>query len=338
MPVTTGVQNDILASTLRILRDREVDNTFRIIPLLNAVNTLGNVEEVDGGSYIDAPVILTDHSTITQLSTGYEAVSLAVKDPLRTASYSWCDAAAPIVITRKEELSNKGERAIIRIAEARLKQTMGMFKREVEKQIIAGSSTILTDLQTLNGLDAATGWFEELAFGSQTNTVGGIAKTSFPTSWQNQVQNGSFAANGLKKMQQLLIDCQQFAPEGDVDLILASPLSYGLYKDELQQLERYVSATEERNMAGRLALQFNGAAMYIEPNLGFTGSGGVNKMSMYYLNTKLFNIYFDKDAKFELGDMETISGYAAMSAQIALRMQVTTANLSGHGILINAET
>ena len=338
MPVTTGVQNDILASTLRILRDREVDNTFRIIPLLSAVNTLGNVEEVDGGSYIDAPVILTDHSTITQLTTGYEAVSLAVKDPLRTASYSWCDAAAPIVITRKEELSNKGERAIIRIAEARLKQTMGMFKREVEKQIIAGSSTILTDLQTLNGLDAATGWFEELAFGSQVNTVGGISKTAFPTSWQNQVQNGSFAANGLKKMQQLLIDCQQFAPEGDVDLILASPISYGLYKDELQQLERYVSATEERNMAGRLALQFNGAAMYIEPNLGFTGSGGVNKMSMYFLNTKLFNVYFDKDAKFELGDMETISGYAAMSAQIALRMQVTTQNLSGHGILINAET
>lgn len=338
MPTTTGVQNDILASTLRILRDREVDNTFRIIPLLDAVNRLGNVEDVDGGSYIDAPVILTDHSTITQLTTGYEAVSLAVKDPMRTASYSWCDAAAPIVITRKEELSNKGERAIIRIAEARLKQTMGMFKREVEKQVIAGSSTILTDLQTLNGLDAATGWFEEAAFGSQTNTVGGISKTAFPTSWQNQIQNGSFAANGLKKMQQLLIDCQQFAPEGDVDLILASPISYGLYKDELQQLERYTSATEERNMAGRLALQFNGAAMYIEPNLGFTGSGGVNKMSMYFLNTKLFNIYFDKDAKFELGDMETISGYAAMSAQIALRMQVTTANLSGHGILINAET
>ena len=337
MPVTTGVQNDILASTLRILRDREVDNTFRIIPLLDAVNRLGNVEKVDGGSYIDAPVILTDHSTITQLTTGYEAVSLAVKDPLRTASYSWCDAAAPIVITRKEELSNKGERAIIRIAEARLKQTMGMFKREVEKQVIAGSSTILTDLQSLNGLDAATGWFEELAFGSQVNTVGGIAKSSFPTSWQNQVQDGSFAANGLKKMQQLLIDCQQFAPEGDVDLILASPISYGLYKDELQQLERYVSATEERNMAGRLALQFNGAAMYIEPNLGFTGTLG-NKMSMYFLNTKLFNVYFDQDAMFELGDMESISGYAAMSAQIALRMQVTTQNLSGHGILINAET
>jgi len=215
MPTTTGVQNDILATTLRILRDQLVDSTFKAVPLMDAVNSLGNVEKVDGGSYIDAPVILTDHSMITQLTTGYEAVSLAVKDPLRTASYSWCDAVAPVVLTRKEELSNKGERAVVRIMEARLKQTMGMFKREIEKQIVAGSSTILTDLQTLNGLDAATGWFEELAFGSQTNTVGGISKASFPTSWQNQVQNGSFAANGLKKMQQLLIDCQQFAPEGD---------------------------------------------------------------------------------------------------------------------------
>ena len=338
MPVTTGVQHDILASTLRILRDKEVDNTFRIIPLIDAVNTLGNVEDVDGGSYIDSPVILTDHSTITQLTTGYEAVSLAVKDPMRTASYSWCDATAPVVITRKEELSNKGERAIIRIAEARLKQTMGMFKREIEKQLIAGTSTILTDLQTLNGLDAATGWFEEAAFGSQVNSVGGIAKSSFPTSWQNQVQDGSFAANGLKKMQALLIDCQIYSPEGDVDLILASPISYGLYKEELQQLERYVSSSELRNMAGRLGLEFNGATMYIEPNLGFTGSGGVNKMSMYFLNSRLFQVYFDRDAKFELGDMENISGYAAMSSQIAVRMQICSSNLSGHGVLVNAET
>ncbi len=338
MPTTTGVQNDILASTLRILRDREVDNTFRIIPLIDMVSKLGNVEDVDGGSYVDHPVILTDHSSITQLSNGYESVSLAVKDPMRTASFDWCDAVAPVVITRKEELSNKGDRAIIRIAEARLKQTMGMFKREIEKQLIAGTSTILTDLESLNGLDAATGWFEELAFGSQGNTVGGIAKSSFTESWQNQVQDGSFASNGLKKMQSLLIDCQQYAPEGDVDLILASPTSYGLYKDELQQLERYVSATEERNMAGRLALEFNGAAMYIEPNLGFTGSGASNKMSMYFLNTKLFSVYFDREAKFNLTDMESISGYAARSAQLCVRMQVAPSNLSGHGILVNAET
>jgi len=36
--------------------------------------------------------------------------------------------------------------------------------------------------------------------------------------------------------------------------------------------------------------------------------------------------------------MESISGYAAMSAQIAVRMQICSSNLSGHGLLVNAET
>jgi hypothetical protein len=59
MPVTTGVQNDILATTLRILRDQLVDSTFKAVPLMDAVNSLGNVEMVDGGSYIDAPSPIT---------------------------------------------------------------------------------------------------------------------------------------------------------------------------------------------------------------------------------------------------------------------------------------
>ena len=141
MPTTSGVQADILASTLRILRDQEVDSTFRAIALLDACQRAGNIERVSGGSYVDVPLILTDHSSITQLSSGYESVSLAVKDAMRTGTSSWCDAVAPIVLTKKEELSNKGERAIIRIAEARMKQVMGMLRREINKQIVTGKPT-----------------------------------------------------------------------------------------------------------------------------------------------------------------------------------------------------
>ena len=332
-----AIQPDILASTLRILRDKFVDNTFKNIPLVENMQRLGLIDQVDGGSKINHPVILTDHSSLTQLSSGYESVNLAVKDPLRTAEHNWCDFVAPIVLTRKEELTNKGERAQVRILEARLKQVMGMVKREIEKQLIAGSSSVLTELETLNGVGANTGWFEEGNFGSQTNVVGGIRKDDFPTSWQNQVQNvaGDFANNGIKKMQQLIIDVQQFAPEGDVDIILASPISYGLYKDQLQQLERYVSATEQRNMAGRLGLEFNGAAMYVEPNL--VASSGGTDLSMYFLNSTLFSIYFDKDAYFEVSPMEKVSGYLAMACEIMCRMQICSSNLSGHGIIVNAE-
>ena len=340
-----ALQPDILASTLRILRDKYVDNTFKSIPLIENMQNLGLVEKVDGGSKINHPVVLTDHSTITQLSSGYESVNLAVKDPLRTAEHNWCDFVAPIVLTKKEELSNKGERAKVRILEARLKQTMGMVKREIEKQLIRGNSTILTELETLNGTSVAagTGWFEGEVFGSGTNTVGGIAKASFPTSWQNQSQTGTFAANRLQKMQDLIIDTQQFAPEGDVDLILASPNSYGAYKDLLQQQERYVSMTEQRNMAGRLGLEFNGAAMFIEPNLGFSGridrAAATDKaISMYFLNSQLFSVYFDQDAHFEISPMDKVSGYVAMACEMLVRMQICSSNLSGHGILTDAET
>ena len=55
-----------------------------------------------------------------------------------------------------------------------------------------------------------------------------------------------------------------------------------------------------------------------------------------FLNSKLLSLYFDKDAYFEMGEFERISGYAAMAANIMTRTQLATANLSGHGILANA--
>ena len=335
-----AISYDILASTLRILRDREVDNTFKAIPLLTAVEKMGNVEQVDGGQKVDHPVILTEHSSITQLATGYESVNLAVKDPLRTASFEWCDFVAPVVLTKKEELSNKGERAVIRIAEARLKSVMGMLQREWCKQVVRGNSGILTELNTFNGNDYTTGFFESADFGNQTNTVGGIAKGSFTSSWQNQVADVSpaaetFATNGLKAMSNLMIQTQLHAPEGDVDIILASPTSFELFRNELTQLERYSSVEQMRDTVGRLGLLYNGAMMYVEPNLGFTAGG--KAYSMYFLNSKLFTTYFDKDAYFEVGDMERISGYAAMASNILVRTQLATSNLSGHGLLIDGE-
>lgn len=335
MPTTTGVQQDILASTLRVLARDAKDSTFRAIALLDAVQRAGNIEEVSGGSYVDIPLVLTDHSTITQLSNGYESVSLAVKDIMRTGSSSWCDAVAPIVITKKEELSNKGERALVKIAETRMKQVVGMLQREVNKQICAGNSTILTDLQTLNGA-VSGGFLHAATFGTQTGTVQGVSKAAFPTSYQNQFIDAGGTLT-INEMQQLLVQTKVFGPEGDVDIVLASPNSYSAYRSLLEDNERYTSIKEMQDMSGRLALVFGGAAVYIEPSLsGVNGSNG-NPLSMYFLNSRLFNLYTDPDAFFEVEAMQAIPGYASMAANIMVRVQLTASNLSGHGILTNGE-
>ena len=183
-----AISNDVLSSTLRILLDEEVDNLFKAVPLLEEMRKGGGVETYDGGQKLDVPLILAEHSSITQLSNGYEPVNLAVKDALRNASFNWCDFVAPVVITKKEELSNKGPRAIVSIAEARMKSVMGLLQREVEKQLVAGSSTVLSDLNTLRASSTARangGFLAGAAYGTQTGTVGGIDTNVFNT-YQNQ--------------------------------------------------------------------------------------------------------------------------------------------------------
>ena len=368
------IQPDILASTLRILKDREVDNTFKNIPLLDAIRSHGAVIESDGGSKVNCPAIMTEHSMITQLSNGYESVNLAVKDPLRQTEYNWCDFVAPVVITEKEQLSNKGDRAVINIAEARLKSVMGMLQREFCLQSVAGTSTILTELQSL-APTATDGWFAMQPFGSQvTGSVGGLSRATYTTTFQNQYVDVPSAFPGVtdqatrlfRAMSKLYIDTQVYAPEGEVDIILMSPRAYELYKNSLFNQERYTSLQEQRDMAGKLGLMFNGAKVYVEPNLGYTidatlyPNGRVQNMSgvdisfsaaanhyqtdganhgtvdAMFINSKLMSLYFDKDAYFEMSEFERISGYAAMAANIMTRTQLATANLSGHGLLVNA--
>tara|TARA_R110001583_G_scaffold11844_1_gene53045 strand:- start:22776 stop:23792 length:1017 start_codon:yes stop_codon:yes gene_type:complete len=336
-----AVQNDILSSTARARSKKALDNLFTTVPLLDHIKKAGGVEEISGGQRITRAAILAEHSNITQLSTGYESIAAGVADVLRSPEFEWCDFVAPIIITKKEELSNRGDDAVISIADARMKSVMGMLKREWEKQAIAGTSTVLTEMQTLNGIDAATGWFEEGAFGSgQSNSVGGLSKSTYASAnWNNQVASagGAFNTNraGEGAMTDLMIQTQIYAPEGTVDLILASPTSYKLYKQSLRAQEQYVKETVLDG--GRLALAFSGALMYVENNLGFTGSGGSNKMSMYFLNSKSMKIVFDKEANFSLSDFQDKSGYAAREAHLYVRTQLVADHLASLGILTNGE-
>ena len=337
-----AIQNDILSSTARARSKKALDNLFETVPLLDHIQKAGGVEIINGGQRITRAAILAEHSNITQLATGYEAVSSSVADVLRSPEFEWCDFVAPIVITKKEELSNKGERAVISIADARMKSVLGMLKREWELQAVRGTSTVLTEMQTLNGIDNTTGWLEQNAFGTQTNTVGGLGKNTYAASnWQNQafdVQAGGgagtgFSNLGLQGMTELMIQTQIYAPEGTVDLILASPASYRLYKSVLQQNERYMPKETVLD-GGRLALAFNGALMYVENNLG---TGTAANPSMYFLNSKSMKVVFDSEANFSMSDFEHKSGYTAREAQMFVRTQLVADHLASLGLLFDAE-
>jgi hypothetical protein len=329
------LSNDILSSTLRELIKDEVDQLFKTTPLLDHMNRSGGIRIVDGGQKVDQPLILSEHSSITQLSSGYEPTNLAVKDVLQNATFDFADYVAPVVITRKEELSNSGPRAIVDIAEARLKSVMGMFKREWEKQAVAGTSGIMTEMLTLNGSDSNTGFLEARAIGAQTNTVGGLAKSSF-RDLENQYVDaaGAFAGNSTALLTDLFIAAQQRTPDTTPDLILASEAMYKLYKVDLFAKERYIN--EQTLDSGKLALAFHGAMMYVDPNL--PASTGATQISAYMLNTKHIKCIFDSRANFTLGDFQKLSGYTSRSADVMLRTQLCFDHLLSSGVLGRAES
>lgn len=343
-----AISNDVLSSTLRILLDEEVDQLFQATPLLRMMREKGGVETYDGGQKLDVPLILEEHSTITQLDSGYEPVNLAVKDSLRNASFNWCDFVAPIVLTKSEELSNKGERAIISILEARMKSVMGALNREVEKQIVSNASSILTNLNTLNGNGGSDangsteGFFEAAAVGSQTNEIGGLSKGTFER-LNNQFKSGG-GTLAIADMTDLYVSCQINSPNGrGPDLIICSQGFFSAYKALIQgNNERYID--DSVLDAGRLSLMFNGAALHVDPFMGAAAQnpGGTPPAtdsinSAYFLNTEYIKLAFDSSAQFEMDDFEHVSGYASRSANIYTRMQVYFTHMASQGLMTHAE-
>ena len=327
-----AISNDLLSSTLYSIRDSEVDQLYRKTAFLDLCKANGGIEYEDGGIKIQRPLSVIDHSTITTLPTGYEPVSLAVSDVLRPAIYEWSDFVAPIVITKKEEMENQSEKAIVKIVEARMKNVMSMLRREVNKQILAGSSTTLTTLNTLNGEASTTGFLEAgaAAPATQTNTVGGLSKSTLNVpGWFNAFLQGT-AGTIVDDLTQVYQDTNQFSPFGDVRAIIVNPATFQAYKAALFTNERFMSA--DSLDAGRLQLAFHGAVMEQDNEMP-ANAGAATRFSALLLNFEGIKMVMHPDGDYSVGPFEHISGTTARAAQLYWKGQLIADHLRGCGVL-----
>jgi hypothetical protein len=308
----------ILSTTLQLLRDKLVDNSYLAHPLFRAVEEHGNLIKVSGGLRVEQPVIFGDHSSITELTNGFEPVSMAVTDPFQSAKFEYANFTQPIILSAVEKAANKGDLAVVNILESKMKNVMLSLKKEVSKQVIKGDSSVLGSLETLNGMGTAavaadtTGWFQSAAFGSQTtNTVGGLSKTTYQAqNWQNQIFDsaGSLALNHIDE---LMINCQIYHPAGT-------------FPDILQQSSvQYISAGDRETLDKDMVGMWRGARIYVEPNLGFANAAG-DTVSAYALSSDMFQLYADTDGFFTVSDMLPVPGTATEAAMVFNRMQLVT--------------
>jgi hypothetical protein len=335
--------NSVLSTTLQILRDKLVDNSYLAHPLFRALEQAGNIKKVSGGARIDQPVIFGDHSSLTDLTNGFEPVSLAVTDPFRQAQFEWSNFTQPVILSDVERLANKGDLAVVNILESKMKNVMLSLKKSVSRKVLVGDSGP-TALQTLNGTGTSavaadtTGWFQTAAFGSQaTNTVGGLSKSTFAAqNWQNQVydSSGTFA---LSHLDQLMINAQLYNPAGIMpSIILMSPSCYGAFMALQQSYVQYVDQAGRDSLDKDMVGMWRGAKIYVDPNLGFTNAAA-DKVSAYVLSPDTFELYVDTDGDFNVSDLIPVPGTATLMSRVLVRTQLVTGHLASHGILINAE-
>ena len=340
--------NSILSTTLQLLRDKLIDNSFIAHPLLRAIEENGGLIKVSGGSRVECPVIFGEHSSITSLVSGFEAVNMAVTDPFQSAKFEYSNFTQPIVLSAVEKAANKGDLAVVNILENKVANVMLSLRKQVNQQIIRGDSAKITDLTTLNGNGTAlvapnaTGFFEAVAAASQVNVVGGLSKVTFNAqNWFNQFQDAGGTLT-IADLDQLFINTQIYSPDGNMpDILLMSPACYSAFLNLMDQRIQYITVTDRNGLNGQMVATYRGAKIYVDPFLGFTASGasgmGAKPVSAYLLNSKQFKLYADTDGYFQMGDMMPVPGTATECAMVFCRMQLVSGHLASSAILIDAE-
>ena len=333
----------ITATTLSLLRDQLTDQSPAGLPLFAAVEARGNRIEVDGGSRVELPLMIGDSTTGTQLTTGYEALNMAVKSPFRSAAFEWVDIELPIIMSAVEALSNKGELARVSIAKGLLQKALISLKRDINRAFMAGLSWTTnpyTAIQSPYGATtaASTGWLEGVVLASRQNSVGGLSQLTYGADgWANQYKDCG-AALTLAKLDELLNKCMLESPLGEPpDMIFMSSACYNAFSALAKNVTMPSDIKDRFNFQKGVLKEYNGAAVYQDKWLGFTAQNPAKPVSAYCLNSANVKIYNDKDAWFEIGDMVEIPGSSALMSKLKLRFQIVIDSLAGQGLLLDAE-
>tara|TARA_R100001082_G_scaffold28821_1_gene14483 strand:+ start:17232 stop:18275 length:1044 start_codon:yes stop_codon:yes gene_type:complete len=339
------IGNELLSTTMHVLMKEWRDGVHESVAFLEAhdrVHGAGNPTQA-GGTRIVVPLGFGEHSTTTRLQTGFERIDLSVSDVFVPAVYNWAHVVRPVAISSEEEFINQGDAAVLSILESRVKMTANALKREFVKQIVDGSQTGWEDWGTLNGVDNTAGYLEEGAVGTgQTNSVGGVAKNTYSdkTGWNNQIFDGagSFNANGLAGLYDLLVEINAVSPNGPPNVILASRAGFKNLKRALSAQERYVD--QSKLDGGRMVQLWDGIQIDVEYNMPTAGTTtGTDPISFYFLNLNDLHVMWDPKGYFDLSDFETVSGeYDVRAAKLRCRGQLIAKHLGSSGMAFDLET
>lgn len=300
----------LLSTTLSAVRRKFADNIFTRIPLFMWLKSKAKMTE-DGGATLVVPLMYGKNSTAKSYS-GYGIIDTTPQEGLSAAQYKWAQYAATITISGLEErIQNVGDKAVIKMLEAKIKQAEMSLRDKLDIDMWASAVTG-TNINTLTTIV------------DTTTSIGDISKSSYSW-WQAQVTaSGSFAARGLADMRNIYNNISnQSLSGGAPDFICADQNSYQYYEASLQPQLRF--SDSKMADAGFENLKYKGATMTYDPN---TPSG-----TMDFLSSDSIKLVTSKGTNFITTPFIKPTNQDAKTAQILWAGQLVSDNIRRLGKL-----
>jgi len=288
-----------------------------------------------------------DHSSPTRRRTGYEQMNLTFSGVLTPYVLTPAEVSFPIGISSVEEDLNGGDLQTIELAARRAKATMNSAKRAFERQIIRGNEPQFEDFHSLNGVDQADGFLENLAPGSQNNVIGGFSKSTHSAlpGANNQFFdiNNSFNTSGLNGLFRTLIKTKARATD-DLDgmTIFASELGLENYKRTIQANERYMVSDGGSLDGANMNLMISGVPAHVSTHMPTTADSFTTNFSFIILDMNAIYFMFSKvirDGYFSMSDFENVgNGYSVRVAEVLIRGQLWVQAWGSSALIVNGNT
>lgn len=315
-----------------------------------------------GPEVMAIPMAVRKHSVSTGLANGAQTINLSTQSTDELIQFYQGQVIRPITVNAQELQACGTQDAVNRFVADRTSMVELDVEREFNRHIVAGGVSAYENSgraawNCFNGIDRSYGFFERLAFGSQTNVIGGFSKATWASVPQTQnimvdVAN-SFSTNGLAQVFAGLTKLQKYtlfpAQKGIAGLVTEAFMNN--YKRALAPSERYVS--EKDLDGGWRPSVFGGVQLYIEEYLPVSAAYGGSssntyKMSALFVNAnQVFPVWSPAmkvddmmlpEGKMGLGTFRRLPEQYAWASEIRVAGALTIRSFADALVVIRGET
>ena len=302
----------LVATTLEKYIPTLEDNIFTSKPLLFAIQTFGNVENLDGGTSIVQPLLYAELGN--QGSYSGSDVFLTNDDEGTTAAeYDWKQYYAAIKLNNIDIAKNSGGPAVLRILETEVQRA--------EMSIAESLNLMFTQDGSGNGGKDMNGLENLIA--QNTSAVGGIDPAGAGNAWwQSQIDATTYSSvtnfNAIRNMYLQCSEGNDFPTN-----LFTTESNYADIDSLFESNQRFMDPTMANQ--GFETIMFHGAPISFDRDIPAN--------YIYFLNLKYLTLYKLGNVWFQMSDWMEPFNQDTRIKKIISYGQLTISNRKRQGVL-----